>query len=73
MKLFSVLFVVFFGLLGSTSPAVAMMHAPGSTGSSTQQQKPQHETKKPPVGKTPSSKQQNYQTVPLTVPVKQNR
>lgn len=73
MKLLSVLLVVFFGLLGSTSSAIAMMRAPGSTGSPNPQQKPQHETKKPPAGKTPSSQQQNYQTVPLTVPVKQNR
>ena len=72
MKLFSVLLVVFFGLLGSASPAVAMMRAPGSTVSPTQQKSP-HETKKHPAGKTPSSQQKNYQTVPLTVPVKQNR
>lgn len=73
MKLFSVSLVVFLGLLGSTSSAIAMMRAPDSTGSPTQQQKPQHETKKPSAGKTQSYQQQNYQTVPLTVPVKQNR
>jgi len=72
MKSHTVLLAGILGLLGSTAPAVAMMRAPGSEATPTQQ-KPQHETKKPPAGKTPPSQQQNYQTVPLTVPVRQNR
>ena len=72
MKPYCLLTIAFLVVLGSTSSAVAMMRAPGSAGSPTQH-KPQHETKKHPAGKTPSSKQQNYPTAPLTVPVKQNR
>ncbi|BBP03685.1 hypothetical protein TPL01_23330 [Sulfuriferula plumbiphila] len=72
MKSYCLLLIVFLGVLGSTSSAVAMMRAPGSAASPTQQ-KPQHEIKKHPVDKTQSSQQQNYQTVPLTVPVKKNR
>ncbi|MHB1175657.1 MAG: hypothetical protein ACYCZJ_11090 [Sulfuriferula sp.] len=68
MKSHSLLLIVFLGVLGTTTSAVAMMRAPGSPGSLAQQ-KPQHETKKHPAGKTPSSQQQNYPTVP----VKQNR
>ena len=72
MKPYYLLLIVFLGVLGATSSAVAMMRAPGSAGSPPQH-KPQHEKKKHPAGKTPSSEQQNYPTVPLTVPVKQNR
>ncbi len=71
MKPYCLQLMVFVGVLGVTSSAIAMMRAPDS--GSPIQQKPQHETKKHPAGKTPSSQQQNYQTVPLTVPVKQNR
>lgn len=71
MKSHSLLFMALLAL-GSISPAVAMMRAPGSEAFSTPQ-KPMHDKKKHPADKTPSSQQQNYPTVPLTAPVKQNR
>ena len=71
MKSFSVFFIALFVLLGSAS-AVAMMRA--TSGEVLPPQKSQHETKKHSNDKTQSPhEQQNYQSVPLTVPVKQNR
>lgn len=72
MKSLSVFLAAFFILMGSAS-AIAMMRAPGSEVSPAQQ-KSQHEIKKHPDDKTQASpKQHNYPSVPLSVPVKQNR